>query len=99
MHKEKWLYQDRILESEEYPWAILIDVDYLTNKRAETIELSFTIFSEKIDNNTHSVYFEGGHKKPTEYVGLVVGHLAEYSTVYESDIDHITNGILDAMIH
>ena len=99
MHKEKWVYQERLLEPGEYPWAILIDVDYLTNKRADTIELSFTIVSEKIDNATHSISFEAGHKKPTEYVRLVTGYLAEYSNVYEYDIDHITNAILDAMIH
>ena len=99
MRKEKWLYQHRPLEQGEYPWAILIDIDYLTSKRADTIELSFSIYSEKIDNPTHSVTFEGGHKKPTEYVRLVTGYLAEYSTVTEYDVDQITNAVLDAMLH
>lgn len=99
MHKEKWLYQHRPLAQGEYPWAILIDADYLTAKRSETIDLSFSIYSEKIDNQTHSVSFEGGHKMPSEYVRLVTGYLAQYSTVTETDVDQITAGILDAMLH
>ena len=99
MHKEKWVYQNRLLEEGEYPWALLIDVDYLTNKRADTIELAFTLYLENIDNNTHSVYFEAGHKRPTEYLGIVVGHLSEYSTVTQYDIDHILDAILNAMLY
>lgn len=99
MHKEKWVYQTRLLAPDEYPWALLIDVDYVANNRAETMELAFTLYSENIQNSTHSIYIEGGHKRPTEYVSLVVGHLGDYSTVYEEDINHLTNAILDAMIH
>lgn len=99
MHKEKWVYQNRPIEPDEYPWALFIESDYLTSKRADTIELTFTLYSEKIDNVTHSVVFESGHRKPTDHIRLVCGYLAEYSTVTKYDVDHITNAVLDAMLH
>lgn len=99
MHKEKWIYQHRPLEQGEYPWAMLIESEYLSSKRSETIELSFSIYSEKIDNATHSVTIDAGHKKPSEYVRFVIGYLAEYSMVTETDIDQITSAILDSMLH
>lgn len=99
MHKEKWVYQRRIVEQGEYPWAVLIDIDYQISNRRETIELAFTIFSEKIENATHSKFIEAGHMEhASDYVRLLVSHLAEYSTVCEYDVDQLTNAIFDAIL-
>lgn len=80
--RDYWVYQNRDTVT---PWAIYVVKEYDKRKPDATV-LDYTIYSENIDNATHSKSFVGlHHDSVSGYVSDILNELVEISEVHSQD--------------
>lgn len=94
MIKDYWVYQQRQNESQ---WALYIVKEYDRRKPDATC-LDFTLYSENIDNATHSISKVGLHFNTVSgYVDELLSHIAEISSIEAQDKEQLEREIFNIL--
>lgn len=94
-YRDYWIYQNRRVA---IPWAINVFKTWEKGDH-DNYELGFTIYSENIDNPTHSKTVEGLRGNTTGYyVDEILAQLVEISDIDNEDKVQLEGNILDILI-
>lgn len=93
--RDYWIYQNRPVAT---PWAINVFKTWEKGNH-DDYEIGFTVYSEDIDNPTHSKTVEGLRGNTTGYyVDEILSVLAEITAIDNSDKIQLEDNILDILI-
>lgn len=93
--RDYWVYQGR--GDVVSPWALYIVKKY-DRRTLDSVILDYTLYSENIGNQTHSLSFVGLHYDTlTGYVDDIAANISEYSTVTDQDIKQLELSILNIL--
>ena len=91
MIRDYWVYQKR--QSATNQWALYIVKEFRRGKPA-SVRLDFTVYSEDIDNATHSFMLNGLHYSSVSgYVDALVCEMLEYTEITATDKDQLEESI------
>lgn len=94
--RDYWVYQKRDAPS---LWAIYIVKEFDKRKLDSTV-LDFTLYSEDIQNATHSKSFVGLHyDSVTGYVDRILAEISDFAAIEAADKDQLEKSITDILIH
>lgn len=94
MIKDYWIYQERQNKDQ---WALYIVKEYDRRKPDATC-LDFTLYSENIDNATHSISKVGLHFNTVSgYVDELLSHIAEISSIEAQDKEQLEREIFNIL--
>lgn len=94
MIKDFWVYQERQNDDQ---WALYIVKEY-DRRKPDATSLDFTLYSESIDNATHSISRIGLHYDTVSgYVDELLSYIAEFSSIEARDKDQLERAILDIL--
>lgn len=83
MIKDYWVYQDR--QNELHQWAIYIVKEY-DKYKPESVSIDYTLYSEDIDNATHSKSKVNVHYNTVSgYVDDLLSEIMEFSAIDARD--------------
>lgn len=97
--RDYWVYQERQADEGENQWALYIVKEYDRRKPDATV-LDYTLYSEDIDNATHSLSKVGLHYDTVSgYVDELLSQIIEFSAVTAQDKRQLERSILDILMH
>lgn len=89
--RDYWVYQERQNDNQ---WALYIVKEYDRRHPSATV-IDFTLYSEGIENNAHSVSKTGLHyDRVSGYVDEILAEICEFSTVTAEDKAQLEKAIL-----
>lgn len=92
--KDYWVYQKRDCAT---PWALYIVKEY-DKRKPDATSLDLTIYSEDIDEPTHSKSFVNiKHERVSGYVDDIVEKLSNFCHVYAQDYQQLQYAIEDIL--
>lgn len=91
MEKDYWIYQDR--QNDDSQWSIHFIKAWKVG-HPETIELSFTVYSDAIKEKTKSISrWDVHHERITEYVADVIDVINTFSLCKIEDMNQLETAI------
>lgn len=90
--RDYWVYQER--QNEHAQWALYI-VKEFDRKKPDATVLDYTLYSESIDNATHSLSKVGLHYDTvSDYVDELLSQISDFSGVTAQDKQQLEREIL-----
>lgn len=89
--RDYWVYQKKTANEFVSPWALYIVKEFDKRRGNEATFIDYTLYSEEIDNPTHSRSYVGLHHDTVSgYVDEILTSISEYMMVTASDKEQLT---------
>lgn len=98
MIKDYWIYSDG---SGELSWSVYLVKEYEPRKKAlHELVFDYTVYSEDIENDTHSHSIVGVTGFTVDEVtNAIIGTIAEHQEVTASDYKKVHDALIDAVLN